>query len=263
MPVKSTRVYIFNTIVITLYVLIGLTGCSRSKNEVIPAQNKPFSASLTRADELFAEREDREKLRAAVQLLSITRDPDRRNYEVEWKFAKYSCFLGRALTDDAEREKVFEAGRDAARIASRLEPNKPEGHFWYAANLGELARLYPVTTGLRSVKDIKAAANRVIDIDPGYEGASAFDIIAQVEMSTNLIGGEARNAVEALEKAIAIEPNNSMVRVNLARAYLALNKSAPAREQLHYVLKMDPPKGYLPEHRASLETAKRLLATRF
>ncbi len=32
--------------------------------------------------------------------------------------------------------KTFEEGRDAAANALKLEPQKPEGHFWFGANLG-------------------------------------------------------------------------------------------------------------------------------
>ena len=64
------------------------------------------------------------------------RDLDNRNYEVEWKYARMSYFLGsRKNTPEEESEKVLKKGLSAAKIAKRIEPNKPDGHFWYAAIL--------------------------------------------------------------------------------------------------------------------------------
>ena len=74
---------------------------------------------------------------------------------MEWTFAKYNYFLGKQTTNEKEAETVLEKGIEAGKIASRMEPQKPDGYFWYGANLGELSRLRPITVGLRSVDDIR------------------------------------------------------------------------------------------------------------
>ena len=258
---KTDKVYILNTIVITLCILLLCSACSH-QGEPIALPQKPLpSGALQRAEDLFRQREDIYKLREAVAILAAARNPDQRNFEIEWKFAQYSCFLGRQSSD--EKEKSFNNGKEAARLASRLRPERPEGHFWFAANLGELARLSPVSVGLRSVDDIRTAASKVIEVDPSYQGASAFDILAQVELSTYLFGGRPQKAAELLEKGIALEKNNSLMRIDLARAYLAMNKYGPARQQLEYVLKMEPPTGYVLEHEEALKKARLLLETKF
>jgi tetratricopeptide (TPR) repeat protein len=223
----------------------------------------PISDTLVKCDDLFRKREALENLRKAVLLAGQLRDPDGRNYEVEWKFAKYSFFLGRHATDEAERQKAFESGKNAASIAIRLHPEKPDGHFWFAANLGELAKMSPISVGIRSVDDIREAANAVIAIDPGYQAGSAYDILAQIELGTRLTGGKPEKAIGFLEKAVAIEASNSNNRIDLARAYLAVDRYAEARQQLEYVIKMEPDPEYLPEHADAVEQAKTMLATKF
>ena len=71
-----------------------------------------------------------------------------------------------------------------------MEPDKPDGYFWYGANLGELARRSPITVGIKSVADIQQAMNKVIEIDPGYQKASAYDALAQIELQTTMTGGK-------------------------------------------------------------------------
>lgn len=260
---KRRKVYILITIVITLY---SLSACSRRSNADPVQKNSeklPIAETLIKAENLFKQREDVAKLREAVSLTGQLRDPHNRNFEVEWKFAKYSCFLGQATTDEKEREALFENGKSAGQIASRLEPAKPNGYFWYGANLGELSKMSPITVGLKSVDDIREAMNKVIELQPDYQGASAYDILAQVELNTGLTGGKAEKAVEYLEKALELERNNTNIRLHLAQAYLAADQDAKARQQLDHIIQMKPDPDYVREHAAALEQAKRLLKRRF
>lgn len=257
------RLYILITIVITLCLL---TDCSASKapeNDAPSPPKRSIPEALSQAAELFKQREDVQKLKRARDLVAEVRQPDHRNYEVEWNYAKYSLFLGEKTEDDERKEKLFEEGRDAGKMASRIKPDQPEGYFWYGANLAELAKLSPVTVGYTSVDDIREAMNEVIKIQPGYQGASAYDILGEIELNTRLFGGKASKAVEYLEKALAIEKNNSNIRLHLAQAYLDDDKVDLAKQQLEYIVKMQPDPDYVPEHQQNVAEAKKLLATRF
>jgi len=243
-----------------------LTSCSSnsaSENATPVPPKLPINETLARADQLFAQREDTKNLEEARRLTEQLRQPDNRNFEVEWRFAKYSLFLGDKQTDDDKRQKMFEEGRDAGKIASRIQGDRPEGFFWYGANLAELAKMSPVTVGYTSVDNIRDAMNTVIKIQPGYQGASAYDILAQIELNTRLFGGKATKAIEYLEKAIEIEKNNSNLRLHLAEAYLDADQTDKAKQQLEYILKMQPDPEYVPEHKENVVEAKKLLASRF
>lgn len=260
---KTVKPYILITIVITWW---ALAGCATDRAADLPTQ-KASSASidiaLTEAETLFKQREDLDKLRSAIKSLIAVRDPNNRNYQIEWSFAKYNYFLGKFTTDDDEAETALELGRDAGRIASRVEPDRPDGHFWYAANLGELAKRSPITVGLRAVDDIQVAMGKVIEIQPEYQAASAYDALAQVELATRLKGGDAKKAVELLEKGHELATENTNIRLHLAEAYLAVKRDREARKHLDYLLQMKPDPEYMPEYRESVEKAKKLIKTNF
>jgi tetratricopeptide (TPR) repeat protein len=243
-----------------------LANCSSSsvaENTAPPPPKRPIEETLAKADQLFTQREDVKKLGEARQIVGQLREPDNRNFEVEWRFAKYSLFLGEKTSDDDKKQKIFEEGRDAGKIASRIGADRPEGYFWYGANLAELAKMSPVTVGYTSVDNIRDSMNTVIKIQPGYQGASAYDILAEIELNTRLFGGKATKAVEYLEKAIEIEKNNSNLRLHLAEAYLDADKPDLAKQQLEYIVKMQPDPEYVPEHKENVMEAKKLLASRF
>lgn len=261
---KNRYFYGFITILSTVFLF---TSCA-SKAVTDETQNKagdvPVAETLERADELFKGREDVSKLREAVKLLAQARNPDNRNYEVEWKYAKFSYFLGKQEKDKAKATKIFAGGENAGLIASRLEPNKPDGYFWYGANLGEQAKLDPLTKGLVSIDDIKEAMNKVIEIQPDYEGASAYDALGRVELESGVIGGgDAKKAVEYLEKGYAINKKNNFIKFNLAKAYLAVDKKADAKKLLEEVVKSPPDPEYKIEHEETVAEAKNLLEKQF
>src|SRR5205807_6946623 len=139
--------YILITIVITL--CLHLSCARRVDTERASPGSDPaaVAAAVSEAEGLFRQREDISKLRDAVATLARFRSPDRRTFEVEWRFAKYNYFLGIESKDEKEAEKAFEQGRDAGKLAADMKPDMPDGYFWYGSNLGELSRLDPVTVG--------------------------------------------------------------------------------------------------------------------
>ncbi|HVF31068.1 MAG TPA: tetratricopeptide repeat protein [Pyrinomonadaceae bacterium] len=260
---KASNLYILITIVITWW---ALTACS-SERAAIPASGKAspeaVDKALAESDALFKQRDDLDKLRASIKGLTAVRNSDNRNYQVEWTFAKHNYLLGKFSPNEDEAEEALEMGRDAGKIASRLEPHKPEGHFWYAANLGELAKRSPITVGLMSVDDIKESMGKVVELQPDYQGASAYDALAQVELGTKLKGGDALKAVDYLEKGLQLAPENPNIRLHLAEAYLAVKRDAEARKQLDHLLAVKPDPRYVPEYRECVEKAKKLLSSNF
>ena len=260
---KGRNLYILITIVITWW---SLSACAKDQAAPKPPQTvspEAISKALADSEPLFKQREDLDKLRSAIKMVGAVRDPDNRNYQVEWTFSKYNYFLGKFSPNEDEGEEALEEGRDAGKIASRVDPTKPDGHFWYAANLGEMAKRSPITVGLSSVDDIKDSMKKVVEIEPGYQGASAYDALAQVELGTKLKGGEAQKAVEYLEKGLQLAPDNTNIRLHLAEAYLAVKQDAEARKQLDHLLAMKPNPEYMPEYRECIEKAKKLIQTNF
>ena len=260
---KPRNLYILITIVITWWALVACTKDRAATGPIEKVKPEAIQQALVEAENLFKQREDLDKLRAAIKTITTVRDADNRNFQVEWTCAKYNYFLGKFSKDEDEAENALEQGQDAGKIASRVDPQKPDGHFWYAANLGELSKRSPITVGLSSVDEIKEAMNKVIELKPDYQGASAYDALAQVELATRLKGGDAQKAVDFLEKGLQLAPENTNIRLHLGEAYLAVKRDGDARKQLDYILQMKPNPEYVPEYRECVDKAKKLIQTNF
>lgn len=254
----------FYSLITFLCGVLLLGGCaSKVESQPETPETVPVAELLRQADENFKQREDLDKLRLAVGFLKRARAAEERNFEAAWKLAQYSYFLGKTTKDDKEAEKVFTDGISAGRIATRIEPNRPEGWFWLGAAHGGEAERYPFTKGLSAVDKIREAMQKVIEIDPKYQGATAFDALATVELKTASFGGKPEKAVEYLEQGLALNPDNFLSRLNLAEAFLALDRKAEAKQQLDYLLKIKPPADLLPEYREIEGKARKMLETKF
>lgn len=253
-------------LILLIHINLFVSCASKVETEPITKQNSNLSPSETiaQAETLFRQRADLAKLREAVKLLGAARNMDNRSYEIEWQFARFNYFLGKQASDEKESEKAFEDGVQAGRIASKIEPDKPDGYFWYGANLGEQAKRSPVTVGIKAIDEIRAAMNKVIEINPKYESASAYVALAQVEMKAGVLGGgKPEKAVEFLEKALELSKDNTYAYLHLGEAYLATDRKADAKKQLEFLVKMKPNPEYLIEYKECVEKAKKLLETRF
>src|SRR5262249_60122978 len=101
--------------------------------------------------------------------------------------------------------------------AARLEPNRPEGHFWYAANMGNLAQLFGASQGLKYRGRIKEELERVLAIDAGWQDGSADAALGQWYFKVpRLFGGSRSKAEEHLRRALMYDPNNRMALSELA-----------------------------------------------
>lgn len=261
---NDLRNYGFITIGILILLTLSCTSSSEAIDESSASRkNVNVPETLQKAHALFVQREDLGKLREAIKTLNEARNADHRNYEIEWTYAKYSYFLSMQSDKEKEVETALKEGEKAALIATRMEPEKPDGFFWFAANLGEAARLSPMTVGLRRVSEIRDAMNKVIELQPDYQGASAYDGLARIELESGLVGGKTEKAIEYLEKGLELEKNNSNIRLNLAKSYLRVDRNSEAKAQLEYVVKMQPDADYKLEYEQNLKEAKRLLESRF
>src|SRR5262245_40313356 len=104
----------------------------------------PWSRATTAAqeaddpDRLYEQREDTAKALAAAATWERRLDAHADDFESAWKLARACYWLG-GHVPQADRRKQFERGMDAARGALRIQAQRPEGHFWLAANMGGMA----------------------------------------------------------------------------------------------------------------------------
>lgn len=254
------------TFLLFTFAFLLFVSCNSNNNsatESKPKQTVPTADLIKQADDFYAQRNEAGNLRKAVEAITRAKNADSKNFEVQWKFAKYNFFLSKQLEDEKEIDEMLKDGYDAGIYASKMEPSKPDGFFWAAANLGERSKRSPITVGIKSTTEIRELMNKVIEIQPNYQGASAFDVLALVELGSRLTGGKPEKAVEYLQKALEYEKENGYIYLHLAQAYLATKNKPEAKKNLDYIFKMKDNPAFALERKEVEAEAKKLLDSNF
>jgi hypothetical protein len=248
---------------------LAFASCGRSAKEATPSPSPPVTplpvAELLRtADEAYAERDNLERVREGLKTLRRIRAVEQDNYEAAWRTARLDYTLGDRSTDDKEREQAFTDGIEAGETATRVEPNRAEGHFWLGANHGGYAELKGALYALPEAQKIRAEMETVLKLDEGFEGGSAYLALGQLDLELpEMLGGDAARAVATLEKGLPYGANNALLRLQLAEAYIAVKRKDDARRELNWVVNSKPNPGYEPEHNEAVKRARELLAKNF
>src|SRR5439155_26794318 len=97
------------------------------------------------ADELYRHRDN---LASASQAASLWAARSNVDFEAAWKLARACYWIG---SHDAQenRRAALERGVVAGENAIRLQGNRPEGHFWLAADMGRLAESFGLIQALK------------------------------------------------------------------------------------------------------------------
>jgi tetratricopeptide (TPR) repeat protein len=238
----------------------ALSSCSSRPEVQETAQDKQAAAEMVaQADKLYGERAELRRAREGIILLRRAMAADTGSYDAAWRLSRLNYFLGAHTSDESERDRAYSEGVEAGRRAVNLQDAKPEGHFWLGANLGGRAQT-SMLSGLTAVDEIRHEMERVIQLDEGFQGGSAYMALGQVYLEApRLMGGDSKRAVEILEKGLRFGENNPPYRLRLAQAYIAVNRREDARRELNAILSMTPNPDYIPEYNDAVTEARKLL----
>jgi hypothetical protein len=188
------------------------------------------------ADALYADRANMASAQRAFDLWTTELKAQPRDFEVAWKLARMAYWLG-THGPDGQRRSVLEQGADAARTALALEPGKPEGPFWLAANIGALAESFGLRAGLKYRKPIKEALETVLRLDPGYQNGSADRALGRwYARVPGLFGGSNKLAEAHLRTSLQYDPDSTISHFFLAELLIDEGRKSEARIELQKVI---------------------------
>jgi tetratricopeptide (TPR) repeat protein len=208
------------------------------------------------ADEAYRQREN---LTSAERAASYWAERSNVDFEAAWKLARACYWIG---THEAQRNRraTLERGVNAGENATRLASGRPEGHFWLAANMGRLAESFGLMQAMKYRGRIKDELEKVLAVDPSWQGGSADDALGQWYATVpRLFGGSSQKAEQHLRSALQHEPNNMSALSFLGEMLLNQGRTAEARLYLQRVIDGPFDDEWAPENREFKEKAAALL----
>jgi tetratricopeptide (TPR) repeat protein len=213
-------------------------------------------------DALYAKRDDLASAREAERLWQARLTAHPQDFEAAWKLARTRYWLG-GHASEADRKKILEDGIAAAKTAASLRPERPEGHFWLAANMGALAESFGLRQGIKYRGQIKDALLTVLKIDPAFQGGSADRALGRWYYKVpGLFGGSKQKSEAHLRQSLTYAPQSTASHFFLAETLFELGRDAEARAELQKVIDAPVDPGWGPEDREFKEKARARLAVK-
>ena len=221
----------------------------------------PSTDDAADPDALYAKRDNVAfaQRAAAVWQTRLQKNPN--DFESAWKLARATYWIG-TQGPAADRRPALEQGITAGRAATRVQPNRPEGHMWLAAAMGALAESFGLRRGLKYRSEIKNELLTVLRLDPAYEQGSADRALGRWYYKVpGLFGGSDQKSEEHLRRSLTYNPNSSASLYFLAETLIALKRKPEAKETLQRVLDAPIDPGWAAEDRDFKAKAKKLIET--
>lgn len=225
------------------------------------AQSGPASraAGVDDADRLYADRANLASARRAAEIWGAAVAADPKNFDAEWKLARADYWLG-GHASERERRAFLESGVDAGRKAIAAQPNRPEGYFWMAANMGTLAESFGLRQGLKYRKPVREALETALRIDPSFQQGSPDRALGRWYFKVpGLFGGSNKEAEAHLRASLQFNPNSTASHFFLAELLLDEGRTAEGRAELQKVIDAPVDPEWAPEDQEFKEKARRML----
>ncbi len=234
---------------IAVYLLLaGASAYAQHADEVqrSDARRIAYTDKTNDPDELYRRREDLASAARAAALWGAAAATD---YEAAWKLARAHYWLG-THAPESERRTALERGVSAGEAAIGLQPARPEGHFWLAANMGVLAQSFGVSQGLKYRSRIKTELDRSMAIDPSWAEASAETALGQWYAKVpRLFGGSRAKAEEHFRHVLDRFPQSKNALSFLAELVIAQGRTAEGRALFQRVIDTPIEPAWAPEDR--------------
>lgn len=202
------------------------------------AQDVPVPLMVKLADSL--ERTQHEE--AAFNKFREVLKKDPRNFYSLWKCSELCSRIGFRQPKKEKKTDYYEAARLYANMAIKVDPAQADGYYALALAMGRMAQTKSGNEKIKAVKDIRANAEKAVQINPAHARAwhvvgkwhyEVSDLNFMEKAGLKLIYGglppaSLKEAIAAYEKARQLEPNFALNNLELAKAYHRDDEDAKA-----------------------------------
>jgi tetratricopeptide (TPR) repeat protein len=213
-----------------------------------PLASQDVASLVARGDAAYAIFNADEALAAYDSALAI----DSLDADALGKASRTAIDLGEPLTDAARQKELFRKGERYARLAVKVDSTSAENWFHLARALGRTALSVGVRDRVRYAVEIRRCAQNALAITPDHPGAlhvlgmwnaevkrlSGFERFFAQRFLGGGVFGQAnwKDAAGNLERAVAVDPERIVHKLDLAGVYADTGEKDKARAMYEAVI---------------------------
>ncbi len=207
--------------------------------------NPSLQEMLKQSDDLFNKFDNKG---AYEVLLSANKDYPN-NAEVLWRLARVETHIADHMPASTDQEKnaqlaEYQKAYNYANEAVSADAKNSMAYTYRAVANGKIALFKGVFSVAPIVKQVRNDCERAISLDPnnaiayyvlGRTHAKLAEKPALFRWPLGLAWGNLDDAIKYFQKAVSLDPNFVMFRLDLAKAYISNDDYQKAREQLEAI----------------------------
>lgn len=238
------QLYFFSLVI--FFISVGLAIPVHSQS---PEQDQ-VERRLAEAKEKFENGREAEAIGIYESILN--EDPE--NYEALWNTALLYANAGHRLDEGEEKEEKYRKSMEIAEKVVELYPEKGHSHYAYAVAKGRMTEIMGTRERINASHEIEEsiakAADRIPDYAPIWHlygvwhsdvaNVSGAEKAAARFISKGIPDASNEKAEEYLKKAVRLDEQNILFRLDLARHYLEIGQDENAEEVLSELVEMEP-----------------------
>ena len=179
-------------------------------------------------------------LDSAYSLLAAVRQSEPENERCLYLWSRIHVQKGDLAASKSEKLALYSRARAVAETLKTLNDLNPDGHMWWAVAHGRIGQTRGVMNSLFMVPTLKRSFNRVLELDSSY--ATAYDAYGVLYYELpGIVGGSLGKAEEYFLEGLDIDPDYTVIRLDLAKVYIKQKRWQKAREQLEKLVDTDFP----------------------
>jgi predicted Zn-dependent protease len=220
--------------------------------------NPSIEELISRADALYDKRKDLENVRASVRLLQEAVRAG--EYEALWRMGRALFFLGQEAQSKEEARLLHARALPSCKRAAQINTQRVEGYFGLGVNQALLAQAETPLKALRHAASARRSLMRAVRIDAAYHGAGPLRVLARLQHKLpRILGGGRARARANFERAIKLEPANTVTRIYFAELLLETGDTSRARLELDALLNAPTDDAWAFEQERDRQLARKML----
>jgi hypothetical protein len=198
------------------------------------------SSVVARMDDLWQSKDDLDSVRRLIET-GEQAAADRADFEIAWRIARACVWLGSLQENRAFRKALAVKGMEWGRKAKELEPQRVEGHYYYASTVGQYGTTIGMVTAVAEgiAGKFEESMGRSYEIDRDYDEGGPMIALGRFLYLLPWPKRDLKRSRLLLEEVRQRHPGRLIGRVYLADTYYALDEKKKARRELHHILRSD------------------------
>lgn len=160
--------------------------------------------------------------------------------EAYWRMARFKAWEGAIAKESSEKLKLFKEAEGWARKGIEANPENVEAHFWLGVAYGRIGETQGIFKSFSLIEPIRHEMDEILKLNPNHAGAHHLLGVMYRKLPW-FKGGSNKKSLEELQKSIALNNANTLYHLDLAKTYLAMNKTDEAWQELEKVRTIAPP----------------------